>query len=340
MGKLFGNKTGKKPASKTGKKPESKADIKTGNKTAKKITDKTVKKAENKTAKKTVSKAENKTAKKTVSKADNKTAKKTVSKSGYSESKKLQQRRRHIMYGSLVVVGAFFIAAALRVILGGLFEDADARTEYESLRDAFPAVSGQTSPNNDLIPAIEEEEYENISDEINLRDLSLDELAALNRDFIGWITIGSSIDYPVVRGSDNTKYMNTTFLGHRNTAGAIFMDYRHTRGFDEPVSTIYGHHTRDGSMFSALVQYLNPAHIRSSPTINITARDGRTFTYRIFDARLTDAWDEAYTIGISDSARAAGAFTGAPANASHFMLLSTCTRSRNDDERILVLAAR
>jgi len=290
----------------------------------------------NKTGKKTIGKAD-----KTADKADDKTAdKKPVSKPGIEKKKKPIPRRKQIMYGSLIVVGAFFIAAALRAILGGLFEDSDARTEYESLREAFPAVSGQTSPNNDLIPAVEEEEYENISDEINLRDLSLDELAALNRDFVGWITIGSRIDYPVVRGSDNVKYMNTTFLGHRNTAGAIFMDYRHTKGFDETVCTIYGHHTRDGSMFSALVQYLNPAQIRSSPTVNITARDGRTFTYRIFDARLTDAWDEAYTIGISDSARAATAFTGAPQNASHFLLLSTCTRSRNDDERILVLAAR
>ena len=254
-------------------------------------------------------------------------------------------KRKHVIYGSLVIVGALLVTVALRVLLGGLIEDADARSEYEQLRERFPTVAAQ-SPQPEIESEeeepeeVEEEEEEEEEEEWDLRNLSLDELYALNRDFVGWISAGHTIDYPVVRGSDNVKYINTTFLGARNTAGAIFMDYRHSNVFEEEVCILYGHNTRDGSMFSALASYLDQGYLQRNPNIAITTRDGRKLNYRVFAARLTDAWDIAYTIGINDSARASGEFPGAPEDASHFLLLSTCTRSANDDERILVFAAR
>jgi len=254
-------------------------------------------------------------------------------------------QRKHIVYGSLVIVGVLLVTAALRTLLGGVMEDVDARSEYELLRVNFPEIAAQEpqpiteneeEPVEDYtIIETEEEEAER-----NLRDLSLDELYNLNKDFIGWISAGPSIDYPVVRGVDNEKYINTTFLGHRNTAGTIFMDFRHTTGFDEQVSILYGHNTRDGSMFSALVRFLDQGYLQGNPNITITTRDGRRLTYKVFAARLTDAWDVAYSIGVNDSARASEEFSGAPQSASNFLLLSTCTRNSNDDERILVFAAR
>jgi len=267
--------------------------------------------------------------------------KKSLKKTSKEQNQKRKRpiRKKHIIYGSLIAVGAFFIAAALRVILGGFAEDAEARTEYEQLREQFPALSApvEEAPPAPVEEAEEEEEEED--DELDLRSLSLDELAALNRDFIGWLTVGSNIDYPVVRGSDNEKYINTTFLGARNTAGAIFMDYRNTKNFDEQISTIYGHATRDGSMFSPLVSYLNEGFLQRNPNITVTTRDGRTMRYRIFHAQLTDAWDPAYTIALTDPSKAAETFPNAPANTSRFMLLSTCTRRGSDDERIIVFAA-
>jgi len=252
-------------------------------------------------------------------------------------------KRMHYVYGSLVIVGAIMATVALRVILGGVIEDADARTEYEQLRESFPAVAAQ-SPSPEF--EAEEEFYEvpegveEDDDDWDLRNLSLEELNALNNDFVGWITVSPSIDYPVVQGRDNNKYINTTFLGHRNTAGAIFMDYRHADGFDEEVCILYGHNTRDGSMFSALVRYLDQRYLQENPNITITTRDGRRLSYRIFAARFTDAWDIAYTIGVNDTARAFEEFSGAPENINHFLLLSTCTRNANDDERVLIFAAR
>ncbi|MCL2820624.1 MAG: class B sortase [Oscillospiraceae bacterium] len=253
-----------------------------------------------------------------------------------SEILKRPITKRQVLYASMMLIGAFFAAAALRMILSDTMEDTAARVEYLQLREAFPEVSRQPvlveDEDEEIIP--EEEE-----DEFDLRNLSLDELAAINRDFIGWINAGNAIDYPVVRGNDNTRYIDITFFGSRNSAGTIFMDYRNSGGFDEHVAILYGHFTRDGSMFSALINYLNPGYRRSNPNINITTRDGRNLTYRVFAAVLTDAWDNAYTVGIRDSSKAAETFPDAPNSASRFLLLSTCTRSRDENERVLVFAA-
>jgi len=259
--------------------------------------------------------------------------------------RKPPNRKRQIIYGSLIVVGAFLAAAALRMLIGDVVEDAAARNEYEQLRAHSPTGSLDRVPGNDYIDDFPEpDEYydpEAAEEEnINFRALSFDELAAINRDFVGWIGIGSFIDYPVVRGSDNNKYINTTFTGNRNSAGTIFMDYRNTRNFDEHITILYGHLTRDGTMFSSLSNYLNSTFLQNNPNISITTRDGVSLTYRVFAAKQTDAWDPAYSVGFTEGTQAADVFPNVPANASSFLLLSTCTRSRNDDERIIVFAAR
>ena len=256
-----------------------------------------------------------------------------------SKGKKNTINRKHVLYGLLIVTGIVLTTIALRIVLGEVVEDAAARTEYENLRESFPEIAGEQTPS--VYDEIDENLPEDIPEDIEeLRDMSLDELAAINRDFVGWINANSNlIDYPVVRGSDNNRYINTTFHGSRNSAGTIFMDYRHSSGFDEQVTVLYGHFTRDGSMFSSLLSFLNDGHMRSNPNITITTRNGGTLTYRVFAAKMTDAWDEAYAVGIHDSARASDVFPNAPAGASRFLLLSTCTRSPDPDERILVFAA-
>jgi len=251
--------------------------------------------------------------------------------------------RRHIIFAAILVVGVFFVVAALRVILRDVIEDAVARNEYEQLREDFPVISGhgtENAPESNVLPDESADETEATTEERELRDYSLDELAAINPDFVGWITANNNaIDYPVVRGSNNDKYINTTFFGTRNSAGAIFMDYRNKMDFDEKVVVLYGHRTRDRTMFSSLINHLDPQFRRMNPNIEILTRDGTKLTYTIFAAKLTDAWDPAYAAGTYDLAGARELIPNAPANAKRFLLLSTCTSSSDDDERVLIFAA-
>jgi hypothetical protein len=92
-------------------------------------------------------------------------------------------------------------------------------------------------------------------------------------------------------------------------------------------------------MFAPLVNYLDAAFLERNPSIRITTVDGRTLDYTIFHARQTTAWDSAYTTAIYNNNRAAERLPHAPDGATRFLLLSTCTRGGDRDERILVLAA-
>ena len=263
------------------------------------------------------------------------------------------QKQRHILRICFVIAGVLLVFAGAWVIISYFREDAAADDEYDQLREMFyDHVEDEPVPviDNDEEDIYvdygygdygdeEEEDDEEEDDGIDLLSLSLAELARLNSDFIGWISIRGHIELPVVRGSDNTKYMNTTFTGQRNTAGAIFMDYRVTDNFDAKAGILHGHHSRNNRMFAPLMNYLNPSFLQRNPTIRITTSDGRELTYTVFHAKLTDAWDSAYSTVIYNSGRAAEYFPNAPADANRFLLLSTCTRRGDEDERLLVFAA-
>lgn len=120
-------------------------------------------------------------------------------------------------------------------------------------------------------------------------------LTEVNPDYIGWLQIpGTAVDYPVVCGQDNTKYLDTTFEGAANPAGAIFMDCVATSGFDSSHTILYGHNIRDGSMFGGLHRYLEAAYMAQNPIIIVTTPDGSLLTYTILKAYMTDVEDRAY----------------------------------------------
>lgn len=86
--------------------------------------------------------------------------------------------------------------------------------------------------------------------------LSFKELQKLNPDVIGWITIDDTpVDYPLVKGSDNSKYINTNPEGKFALTGSIFMDYRNDASFKDFNTIIYGHNMVPNVMFGIIKEY-------------------------------------------------------------------------------------
>lgn len=80
--------------------------------------------------------------------------------------------------------------------------------------------------------------------------LSFDELKKLNPDVCGWIDVyGTKIDYPIVRGKNNSQYLNKTVSGEFSTAGSIFLDYRNEKDFSDFQNILYGHYMAERKMF-------------------------------------------------------------------------------------------
>lgn len=114
---------------------------------------------------------------------------------------------------------------------------------------------------------------------------SLTALKAKNPDVYGWIYAeGTTIDHPVMRGSDNDYYLDHAYTGEALPIGSIFLDYN-TKDVltDNYNAVIYGHNVvavagSKSSMFHDVTKYLD-ADFFASHKIYIYTMDG-VFIYK------------------------------------------------------------
>jgi len=242
-----------------------------------------------------------------------------------------------------VLISVFIIAgviAAYRLIT--IERDySTAKNEYDELREFSPArmaspdwIESQpdfSGPEQDFIVEAGQEQ-----DDHNMPDLS-----EINRDYIGWIHIeGTVIDYPVVQGFDNIKYLSTTFRSERSSSGTIFMDAGCPGDFSG-FSILHGHNMRNGSMFADLNTF--PELPAPYPDISIFTKDGRLLTFTIFDVKKVDQSDKVFTLAGRNLNDAAAYFSGYGFTSQDFidgtniLVLATCTNGHRD-ERLVVFA--
>lgn len=93
-------------------------------------------------------------------------------------------------------------------------------------------------------------------------------LKAWNSDIIAWIySPGTTIDYPVVQAKDNDFYLNHTIDRKRSVIGSIFMESQNSSDFSDDISVLYGHHIKQGRMFSALSGYKSQDYYDQHPNM-------------------------------------------------------------------------
>ena len=117
-------------------------------------------------------------------------------------------------------------------------------------------------------------------------------LKSINSECVAWIRIdGTEIDYPVVQGNDNSFYLKHLFGGEWNGAGCIFLDLRVEPDLSDRHSVLYGHHMKNGTMFSDITNYKDQTYYESHATGMILTP---TENYRIefFAGYVTGANDE------------------------------------------------
>lgn len=124
-------------------------------------------------------------------------------------------------------------------------------------------------------------------------------LKSLNNDYVGWINISNTkVDYPIVKGADNSFYLNHNFLKSKSEAGSIFIDYNSTP-FTDRNTIIYGHYMKDGSMFGSFNQLLKDTD--SNHRIFIALED-KVIQYSIFSIYKEEANINSYqTFWINDT---------------------------------------
>ena len=109
--------------------------------------------------------------------------------------------------------------------------------------------------NKDIMSEIKENVVINNEMDSNNEEYKIDfaKLKQKNSDAIAWIKVnGTDIDFPVVKGTDNSYYLTHNFNKEKNKAGWIFADYRNKFDGTDKNIIIYGHNMKNGSMFASL----------------------------------------------------------------------------------------
>lgn len=90
-------------------------------------------------------------------------------------------------------------------------------------------------------------------------------------------------EYPVVKGTNNSFYLNHSFDKSNNSAGWIFADYRNKFDNTDKNIVIYGHNMRDGSMFGSMLNILNAKWYENEENTNITLyTENEKCMYKVF----------------------------------------------------------
>ena len=214
----------------------------------------------------------------------------------------------------------YFLLGILSVILlaAGVWiyqiisEYQKAEREYEQLQEYVKVEKNTRDPENTK---------PNVAETVTVDFASLQ---AINPDIVAWLRIPGVLEYPVVRGKDNSYYLNHTVQKTYNIAGSIFLDYRNERDFSDSKNIIYGHNMKDGSMFHVLRNYQDIDFFQEHTDMEIYLPDGRTLNYQIIACEQVPADSEVYQITKYDSEK----------TEKQELLLSTC--SARVDRRLLL----
>lgn len=175
---------------------------------------------------------------------------------------------------------------------------------------------------------------------------SFEELRAINPEVFGWLNVyGTNIDYPLVQGEDNDKYVNTNVDGEYSLIGSLFLDCRNEADFSDFNSIIYGHHMAQNRMFGEIADFKEPEYFDSHPYGSLFY-GGRTYGLEFFAFLEVDAYDDVYSPGM-EGEEARGAYLdriwGLALNKrelkldaeERLVLLSTCTSGMTNGRHIL-----
>ena len=183
--------------------------------------------------------------------------------------KKRKLKKKNIFLFIMVLIFFNMFIISLVNIISYLIDNNDNKRIQETIKEK-------------AITILEPQDQEEIEEPKYVIDF--DSLKETNPDTVAYLKVNNTnIDYVVVKGNDNSYYLKHNFEKKWNVSGWIFADY-HNR-FDESDKNIviFGHNTRDGSMFGTLKNVLNKDWYENNENYQVVlvTKQG-TYFYQVF----------------------------------------------------------
>lgn len=211
-----------------------------------------------------------------------------------NKKKRKQNRVIMISAGAMLLLSVFLLV----IIKGKEYQE---MKQYEALRQNVTDEAGASedaAKTSETQEAVETVQTEPETDAINTEplkwydayakapDASIDfsELQAVNPDVYAWIRIpGTEIDYPIAHcDAEEAFYLDHDINGNSSSSGMIFTDTYNSNDFSDPMTLIYGHNMKNGSMFAGLHAFRDSKFFQEHDTVRIYM-DGIELDYRIYD---------------------------------------------------------
>ena len=205
--------------------------------------------------------------------------------------KKISKTKRRIIYYSIYTILALLIILSIIYIANNLLSKKQAIQESQLL-DKIEIDENQVKEANETTEEANITTQENIEETINQQNeriLKVQKLQEENSDIVGWLEIeGTSINYPVLQGTDNEYYMTHNYKKQKSKNGSIFL----TKDYDWSIPSsnllIYGHNLNNGTMFQELLKYVKEEFYKEHPIIRFTTNkeDAEYEIISVFKSRV------------------------------------------------------
>ena len=238
----------------------------------------------------------------------------------------------------MIGIGVFMIFS-----IGATYQESEELYSILAQYHTLGPISMPERPQQMQLP----EEVFTLPDDTVLPTVDFDALGEINPDIVGWLILeDTQINYPVVQGSDNVQYTNHLFDGRQNAIGSLFVDSYNQPGFADRNTIIYGHHTRDGSMFAALEQYREQCFFNAHPWIFLLTPE-QNYVIELLAGYTSDVHSAAWRLDFADDTEVED-WIGERRKKSDFLsdvqtcptdcfvTLSTCSWAFNDARYVVV----
>ena len=130
---------------------------------------------------------------------------------------------------------------------------------------------------------IKNKHYVNLYKSYSSMDINNVDFSKLNENVVLWLMVdGTNINYPVVRGKDNSFYLDHDINGNLKTSGWVFMDYRNSSKLDDDNTIIYGHNLANKTAFGSLNNLFTDNWYESSNHLIVVRNKKKKYVYEVF----------------------------------------------------------
>lgn len=196
------------------------------------------------------------------------------------------------------------ILSVLAVIfLFSLYKVISISSEYRSEEKEYSKIQNEfvkKSENTDKLDVNEDKNDEEQVIEHKSKtpiDVDFDALIRQNSDVVGWIYCEDTpINYPVVKGKNNSFYLRRGLDKKYLGCGTLFADCRCLPINEDANFIIYGHHMKSHSMFGSLTNYKKQSYYNKHPVLYYLTPDAE-YKIEVCEGLIVDELSEIYEVG-------------------------------------------